>query len=58
MLNASEGGYVIKKSDTPPDPSMREAEITLETRDQIGDKKRSANHESFNTSEVFSYYGP
>lgn len=49
---------LIKKSETTPDPSMREAEITLETKDQSGDKKRSANHESFNTSEVFSYYGP
>jgi hypothetical protein len=49
---------LVKKNETTPDPSMREAETTLETKDQSGDKKRSANHDSFNTTEIFSYYGP
>ncbi len=49
---------LVKKNETTPDPSKREAEITLETKDQSADTKRSTNHESFNTTEIFSYYGP
>jgi hypothetical protein len=49
---------LVKKNETTPDPSMKEDETTLETKDQSGDKKRSANHDSFSTTDVFSYYGP
>ncbi|MCK9390251.1 MAG: hypothetical protein M0Q01_01620 [Syntrophales bacterium] len=49
---------LVKKNETIPDPSMRKAEIILETRDQSGDKAHFANHEFFNPEEVFSYYGP
>lgn len=49
---------LAKKNETIPDLSMREAEITLETRDQSGEKNHSAKDECFNSTEVFSYYGP
>lgn len=49
---------LVKKNETTPVPSKREAEITLETKEQCADTKRSASHESFNTAEIFAYYGP
>jgi len=49
---------LVKKNETIPDPSMREVEISLETRDQSGDRTHFANHECYNPEEVFSYYGP